>query len=48
VGMDVALRMTGGMLEGTHHRGGDDAWNIAWLRVACLERLRHEPNQASQ
>ncbi|QLY28999.1 3'-5' exonuclease [Nocardia huaxiensis] len=30
-GMAGALRMTGLPLEGTHHRGGDDAWNIAAL-----------------
>ncbi len=35
VGMDGALRMIGLPLEGTHHRGGDDAWNIA----AILGRL---------
>lgn len=29
VGMDTGLRMLGLPLEGTHHRGADDAWNIA-------------------
>lgn len=29
VGMDGALKHLGIRLEGTHHRGADDAWNIA-------------------
>ncbi|MBD2184598.1 exonuclease domain-containing protein [Planktothrix sp. FACHB-1355] len=29
VGMDEALQLLNLPLEGTHHRGGDDAWNIA-------------------
>ena len=29
VGMVTALEMMNLPLEGTHHRGGDDAWNIA-------------------
>jgi inhibitor of KinA sporulation pathway (predicted exonuclease) len=29
VGMDEALRLAGLPLEGTRHRGVDDAWNIA-------------------
>jgi inhibitor of KinA sporulation pathway (predicted exonuclease) len=29
VGLDRAMKMLGFPLEGTHHRGGDDAWNIA-------------------
>jgi inhibitor of KinA sporulation pathway (predicted exonuclease) len=31
VGMLTALRMAKLNLQGTHHRGGDDAWNIARL-----------------
>lgn len=31
VGMREALKQAGLPLEGTHHRGGDDAWNIAGL-----------------
>lgn len=27
-------------LEGTHHRAGDDAWNIAALLAAVLGRAR--------
>ena len=45
VGMGEALRRMGLPLEGTHHRGGDDAWNIAAIlsrvlrsgRVGCVE-----------
>lgn len=33
VGMDKALEILGMPLEGTHHRGIDDAYNIA--RIAC-------------
>ena len=35
LGMARALALLGLPLEGTHHRGGDDAWNIAAL-VAAL------------
>jgi inhibitor of KinA sporulation pathway (predicted exonuclease) len=40
VGMDEALRLAGEDLVGTHHRGGDDAWNVALLLVRCLHRLQ--------
>ena len=40
VGMARALEMAGLPLEGTHHRGGDDAWNIAALLVQVLGRMR--------
>lgn len=33
VGLPEALKILGYNLEGTHHRGVDDAWNIA--RIAC-------------
>ncbi len=36
VGMDAALRMLDLPLEGTHHRGGDDAWNIAAILARVL------------
>lgn len=38
IGMAQALEMTGLKLEGTHHRGSDDAYNIARLLVYMLER----------
>lgn len=36
VGMDRALARLGLPLEGTHHRGGDDAWNIAAILARVL------------
>jgi inhibitor of KinA sporulation pathway (predicted exonuclease) len=36
VGMAQALEMLGLPLEGTHHRAGDDAWNIAAVLLALL------------
>jgi len=40
IGMDAALRHIGLPLEGTHHRGGDDAWNIAAILATLLRRMR--------
>ena len=37
-GMDGALRIAGLPLEGRHHSGGDDAWNIAALVLDLAER----------
>jgi inhibitor of KinA sporulation pathway (predicted exonuclease) len=37
-GMDAALKMAGLPLEGVHHRGGDDAWNIAALAIELARR----------
>jgi inhibitor of KinA sporulation pathway (predicted exonuclease) len=39
VGMSVALEQMGLPLEGTHHRGGDDARNIARILSALLKRI---------
>ena len=36
-GMARALKMLDIPLEGTHHRGDDDAWNIAKLLGTCLD-----------
>ena len=36
VGMAEALEMLGKPLEGTHHRGCDDAWNIAGILAELL------------
>ncbi|MCP2165010.1 3'-5' exonuclease [Goodfellowiella coeruleoviolacea] len=38
VGMATALDIAGLPLEGRHHRGGDDAWNIAALVLRLVER----------
>jgi inhibitor of KinA sporulation pathway (predicted exonuclease) len=38
VGMAEAVRMAGQELDGTHHRGHDDAYNIAGLLAGLLRR----------
>lgn len=40
VGMGEALGLLGVPLVGTHHRGDDDAWNIAGILAALVARLR--------
>jgi inhibitor of KinA sporulation pathway (predicted exonuclease) len=40
VGLDRGLSMLGLPLEGTHHRGDDDAWNIATILSYLLKRMR--------
>jgi inhibitor of KinA sporulation pathway (predicted exonuclease) len=40
-GIDTALELLGWPLEGTHHRGVDDAWNIARILCEMLDRIRH-------
>jgi len=40
VGMDRALEILGLPLEGTHHRGGDDAWNIAAILAQLIGATR--------
>lgn len=40
MGIDAALTKAGMELEGTHHRGVDDAWNIAALLAWLLKRCR--------
>jgi inhibitor of KinA sporulation pathway (predicted exonuclease) len=50
VGMSEALQRAGLPLEGTHHRGGDEAWNpvlsevegIAGLLCQLLRRIREK------
>ncbi len=37
-GMDAALKLAGMPLEGRHHRGVDDAWNIAALAIELARR----------
>jgi len=43
VDIDEALARYGLPLEGTHHRGVDDAWNIALALSLLLKRLRRCP-----
>jgi inhibitor of KinA sporulation pathway (predicted exonuclease) len=40
VGMANALELLNLPLEGTHHRGGDDAWNIAGILSKLLLQTR--------
>jgi inhibitor of KinA sporulation pathway (predicted exonuclease) len=39
-GLPASLDALGLKLEGTHHRGHDDAWNIAAILAALLKRSR--------
>lgn len=40
IGIDAACERIGMTMEGTHHRGVDDAWNIAGVFCHLLKRLR--------
>lgn len=40
IGMSEALALMGLPLEGTHHRGDDDAWNVAGILKAIVDKLR--------
>lgn len=40
IGMDMACDHVGVPMEGTHHRGADDAWNIAGLLASLLRGMR--------
>jgi inhibitor of KinA sporulation pathway (predicted exonuclease) len=40
IGLDAAYAQLGEKLEGTHHRGVDDAWNIAGLLCRLLAATR--------
>lgn len=40
LGIDAACEHVGVKMEGTHHRGVDDAWNIAGLFALILKRFR--------
>lgn len=39
--LDRACRRPGIKMEGTHHRGDDDAWNIAGILCRLLESMRN-------
>lgn len=41
VGLAKALNVMGLPLEGTHHRGHDDAWNIAALLAKMMQQWRN-------
>ena len=40
LGIDAACSRMGLTMEGTHLRGGDDAWNIAQIFCLLLKRIR--------
>lgn len=40
IGLDEAMKMLNLPLEGTHHRGDDDAWNIATILILLLKAMR--------
>jgi inhibitor of KinA sporulation pathway (predicted exonuclease) len=40
VGTAQAVQMSGRTMEGTHHRGHDDAWNIAGVLIDVLQAAR--------
>ena len=43
LGIDAACERLGLTMEGAHHRGVDDAWNIARLFCMLLKRMRRVP-----
>ena len=40
MGLDGAYKQLGLIMEGTHHRGDDDAWNIAGILCRLLREMR--------
>jgi inhibitor of KinA sporulation pathway (predicted exonuclease) len=48
VGMDEALKMLRLPLEGTYHRAGDDAWNIALILATLLDRGAPAPGSREE
>lgn len=42
MGLDGACRSLGLTMEGTHHRGDDDAWNIAEIVCRLLKTMRNQ------
>ncbi len=48
VGMDEALALLHLPLEGTHHRAGDDAWNIAGILSKILLHARIEEHGGTE
>jgi inhibitor of KinA sporulation pathway (predicted exonuclease) len=43
IGMAEALALMGVPLEGTHHRGDDDAWNIAGILAELVKKVKGPP-----
>ena len=42
MGLDGAYKQLGISMEGTHHRGDDDAWNIAGVLCRLLKAMRQD------
>ena len=42
IGLDAAYKKLGMTMEGTHHRGDDDAWNIAEVLCYLLRQIRNK------
>ncbi len=42
VGLDEAVKLFRLPFDGTHHRGGDDAWNIAAVLSGIIKRTRRD------
>ena len=42
MGLDGAYRHLGLTMEGTHHRGDDDAWNISEIVCRLLKAMRNQ------
>lgn len=40
VGLQTAYELLGRTMDGTHHRGHDDAWNIAGIYCDLLKKIR--------
>ncbi len=45
MGLDGAYKQLGLTMEGTHHRGDDDAWNIAGILCRLLTAMRENTEQ---
>lgn len=48
IGIDTACERLGMPMEGTHHRGVDDAWNIAGILCHLLRAMRSDPAAAKR
>lgn len=45
LGLDGAYQQLGLQMEGTHHRGDDDAWNIAQILCRLMQTMRNTDNE---
>jgi inhibitor of KinA sporulation pathway (predicted exonuclease) len=47
IGLDEAYKTLGMKMQGTHHRGDDDAWNIAGILCFLLRQMRSSKEQVA-